>query len=320
MSDLVQNFTGTQSARHVICVTIDGNYLPYGLFVLDQIAALHPAPRDFDLCIVTTGPLPDHPLTHDLGVRICTLRSDALSGFPRNTHIPVATFMRLHCARALVDYDRILYLDCDLFIRRGDFEALLNVDMGPHPVARARDPFQFRHPNRIPKDMKKLGLGAFKYLSAGVQLIDTKRYNELEIGEQALAMGKARPDDLLTLDQSAINAVLQGGFGELPPGWNWLYGFRTIYFTELYDPPILHFAGRRKPWNTLNGEFPERYSAVYRAFFNTHFPELAAAMPPFTPPSKNRKAHLRYLFNHINGLRTLLPAFDQFTHDLDIKL
>ena len=320
MTDLVQSFTGTQTARHVICVTIDGGYLPYGLFVLDQIAALHPAPRSFDLCIVTTGPLPDHPLIDSLGVRICTLRDDALSGFPRNTHIPVATFMRLHCARALVDYDRILYLDCDLFIRRGDFEALLAIDMGDHPVAGARDPFQFRHPNRIPKDIKKLGMGPFKYLSAGVQLIDTKRYNDLEIGEKTMALGRARANDLLTLDQTAINAILQGGFAELPPIWNFLYGFRTLYFAELYDPPILHFAGRRKPWNTLNGYFPERYSRAYRAYFDAHFPDLAAKMPPYRGPSTNKREHLRFLLNHINGLRKLVPAFDQFTHDLDVKL
>ncbi len=320
MNNLVQSLSGTQRNAHAIVFTVDAKFLPYGLFTIDQIAMLYPdAP--FDYIIVTQDDLPDHPLIDAHSIRICNLAKDAVgSDFPHTDRISAATYLRFYIARALPVYSRLLYLDSDLYIRRGNFPKLLSSDIGNHPLAGARDPVQFRHPNFHSPDMKGLGLGRFKYLSAGVQLIDTSRYNSMHIGEQAVELAVAKPEKMAVFDQTAINAVLKGGFAELPPIWNWLYGFRTLYFTEIYDPPILHFAGRRKPWNTFGGEIPKRYCDSYRSFFQQHFPKLADTMPAVKPTSENRLTHARYFLNHLNGLRRMVPAMDSFGHDFDIKL
>ncbi|MDO9526078.1 MAG: glycosyltransferase [Gemmobacter sp.] len=317
------DLTSSRPARfsRAIILTVDRTYLPYALFVIGQIAALHPK-RDFDFCIVTTDDLPHHPLIDLHDVRIVRAGLDSVvRAFSVGDRIPVATYFRLFLAGALGgDYARILYLDADIYIRRGDFARLLGAPMGAHPVAGARDPVQFRHKGYVSADMKGLGLGHFPYLSSGVQLIDTARYNALQIGPRAIALATQSPDKMKVLDQTAINAVLQGDFAELPPGWNWLYGFRTIYFTELYDPPILHFAGWRKPWSHLNGEFPERYSRDYRAFFAEHFPDQHAKMPPFTPHGAARLRHLRFFLKHIAGMGVTFAAMEQFKDDFDIKI
>lgn len=320
MKSLVKTLSGVQKHPHAIVFTVDAKFLPYALFTIDQIARLHPN-ATFDFVIVTQDKLPDHPLIQTHNIRICNLAKDAVgSDFPHTNRISVATYLRFYIARALSEYDRLLYLDSDLYIKRGNFSKLLSVDIGDHPLAGARDPVQFRHPKLHSPDMKALGLGRFKYLSAGVQLIDTTRYNSLRIGERAIELAVASPEKMTVFDQTAINAVLKGGFAELPPIWNWLYGFRTLYFTEVFDPPILHFAGRRKPWNTFGGEIPARYCNSYRDFFRQYFPDLADAMPFAKPISANRLTHARYLLNHLNGLRHLVPAIDSFEHDFDIKI
>lgn len=303
-----------------VVFTVDKKFLPHALFVANQIARLHPA-RDFDFGIMTMDDLGSHPLIDDLEVKVVRLQEgQVLRSFPHSERISVATYLRFLVPDAFPNYRRILYLDSDLYVRRGDFARLLRADIGDHAIAAARDPVQFRRPHRISKDMKRLNLGDFLYLSAGVLLIDTTRFREKGIAQKALSLVADHPNDMLLFDQTALNAVVQGDFAELPPGWNWLYGFRTLYFTELYDPPILHFAGKRKPWNTFGGEFPVRFGREYAAFLGRHFPEAAREMKALAPPSCNRLAHLRYLINHINGLRRLVPALDEFVGDFDIRI
>lgn len=310
-----------QEHKHprAIALTVDRKYLPHALFVIDQIAALHPN-RDFDFCILTNDDLPHHALIQTHSIRISKLsEQEILKDFAHSERISVATYLRFFVARQFPEYERILYLDSDLFIRRGDFSRLLRADIGPHAIAAARDPAQFRHPGRLSRDMRALKLPYFPYASAGVLLIDTARFAEEKISERALELALARPQDMELFDQTALNATLLGNFAELPAGWNWLYGFRTLYFTELYDPPILHFAGRRKPWNTGDGQFPVRYGKAYRDFYQRHFPDLVQTLPTSQGPSNNKLAHIRVLFNHMNGLRRLVPAFDAFDGDFDIR-
>lgn len=303
-----------------IVLTVDRKYLAYALFVIDQIASLCPD-RDFDFGILTLDLLDSHPLMQRHAVKVRQLPSSELNAaLPHSDRISVATYLRFFVPNLFPEYQRILYLDSDLFVRRGDFSRLLRSDLGGHAIAAARDLSQFRHPGRVHRDMKKLGLGYFPYVSAGVLLIDSARFCSERIAEQALSLAAEHPEELLAFDQTALNVVLHGRFAELPPGWNWLYGFRTLYFTEVYDPPILHFAGRRKPWNTLDGTFPPRYCDAYRQFFGQHFPEMLQQMPSAKPISTRPFAHARILINHINGLRRFTRAIDGFHGDFDIHL
>jgi len=319
--DVKAEFSRAALCDSAVFLTVDAGYLCHALFTIDQLAKGHPE-RDFDFCIVTTDDLPPHDLIDRHNVRICRLATGSIAqDVPATARIPMAAYLRFYCARVLgADYARILYLDADLIYRRGNIAQLLRVDLGNHAIAGVREPVQFRRKNFIPKDMKGLGFGFFLSMNAGVQLIDTKAYNAARIGERAIELAVSRPEKMLAYDQTALNAVLQGKWAELPPCWNWLYGFRTLYYTELFDPAILHFTGRRKPWNHLNGEFPVKYANLYRAFYRAHFPEKLALMPPSAKPSQAKLRHLRYFIKHIIDLPRFVPQMDRFEDDFDIKL
>lgn len=276
-----------------VVLTVDAKFLPYGLFLIDQIARTIPE-RQFDLCILTTAAALSHPLIQEHGVRVVSLPPNVMQAdFPHSDRISIATYLRFYIASQLGDdYRRVLYLDSDIYFRRGDLDRLLRADIGTKPLAGARDPIQFRRPKFVHRDMKQLGFDRFPYLSAGVQLIDTAQFRAQRIAEQAVELASSRPNDMLVYDQTALNGVLQGNFAELPPVWNWLYGFRTMFLTELYDPPFLHFAGRRKPWGPINGQIPARYIEAYQSFFRQHFPQLVDTVPPPVAPSQSKAAHL----------------------------
>jgi len=307
---------------NTIVLAADQNFVPYALFFIDQIAAAHPK-RDFDFCLLTQDDIAPHPLIDQHGIRICKFTHIELAEkLPAQGHISIAAFLRIFAPEFLAaDYARMLYLDCDMFYLRGDLSQLITADIGDHAVAACRVPIQFRRNHFTPKDMRDLGFDYFRVLNSGLMLIDTARFNAAGLGDQMsdLILELAGGDKVY-LDQSIINAVLKGGWAELPPIWNWNYNFRTVYFTELFNPAILHFVGRRKAWNHLNGEYPAKYSDAYRAFFKVHFPDLFAAMPPCARPSSNKRGHLRYFLKHITDLRRFVPKMDRFDHDFDIKL
>lgn len=315
------NFSRDAKFANTIVLTADNNYVPYALFFIDQIANAHPD-RDFDFCLLTQDDIAPHPLIDQHCIRICKFNNLAIAEkLPSLENIPIATFFRIFAPGSLGnDYRRILYLDCDMFYLRGDLSKLLNIDMGRHALAGARDPIQFRRKNYVPKDMRGLGLGYFKYISAGLLVIDTALFNTREIGNAVMNLVLEKPEKMAVLDQTALNAILQGDWAELPPTWNWLYNFRTIYYTELFDPAILHFVGRRKPWKHLNGEYPAKYSNAYRAFFKENFPSMYEAMPPCAKPSSIKLGHLRYFIKHIIDLPRFVPQMDRFENDFDIKL
>jgi len=315
-------FSRDATFANTIVLAADNNFVPYALFFIDQIANAHPD-RDFDFCLLTQDDIAPHQLIDKHGIRICKFTHIEMeSHLPKSGHISTAAFLRIFAPEFLVaDYKRMLYLDCDMFYRRGDLSKLITADIGDHAVAAARDPIQYRRKNHTPKDMRDLGLGYFRFLSSGLMLIDIERFNAAGYAEKMIGLAvELAAGDQVFLDQSIINAVLKGDWAELPLTWNWLYNFRSIYYTELFDPAILHFVGRRKAWNHLNGEYPAKYADAYRAFFKQHFPAMYQAMPASQPPSNAKRGHLRYFIKHALDLRRFVPEMDRFKHDFDIKL
>ncbi len=75
-------------------------------------------------------------------------------------------------------YRRILYLDSDIFVEGCDISRLLEVDIGPHPLAAVLDAPFFYEPNHRANEFVKAGLPAVPYANSGVQVIDTKLFVE----------------------------------------------------------------------------------------------------------------------------------------------
>lgn len=270
--------TQNREARHrrAVYLCADDRYAPYALFLAQQIAVAHPS-REFDICIVSDTPITPHPLHDQMSLRLvqidlAALKTQVLVG----ARIGFATYLRVFMPQLWAqDYDRLLYLDGDIFYQRGDISALLRQNLGGAPVAAVLDTKQWHKPNRPARDVAVLGLPAAPYFNAGVLLIDVARFNALRVGARILELLMARGQDLVWHDQTALNAVVLGDWAQMPLQWNFQYSHKTMLWAGFVDVCFFHFIGRRKPFLPRYGGFSARFVGPYRTFLGHHFPHLA---------------------------------------------
>ena len=71
-----------------------------------------------------------------------------------NAHISVETYFRFLIQKILPDYDKVLYLDCDLIVN-ADVAELYKTDIDGYLLAAARDPEFLGHVNGADKQIQK---------------------------------------------------------------------------------------------------------------------------------------------------------------------
>ncbi len=299
---------------------VDQRFHAYALFIADQIANKLPE-RDFDICIVSPESLPPHPLWDQHGLRICRLETSGLGERVRTTqHLSFASYLCVLAPLVFTqDYHRLLYMDADMFYRRGALSRLLDLDIAPHPLGAVRDMSQLRKPNRRHRDFRTMKLPYAKYFNTGFLLIDTEQYRKDNIAHRAIELALRYAQRLNTNDQSVCNAAAIDNWAELPPVWNFQYSYQTMYFSGMFDICCYHFIGRKKPFHRGGAIFPRHITEEYRRFFATHWPELESQVPDGLQVNPNRWPHLCALLFHLANYRSSLRNEGHWRSDWDVK-
>jgi lipopolysaccharide biosynthesis glycosyltransferase len=297
----------------------DGNYLRYAVFAAAQIAALR-AERDFDICICAPEDLVSVEGLAAAGLRYCRVETGGIFGaMGLDARRTEASYLRLALPAAFAgEYRRLLYLDADVFVQGGDFGALLEVDIGAHPLGAVRDNMQWRTPGRRPESFARLGLPTAPYFNSGVQLIDVAAFNGQLVLERCLEFARSHPPKQIGLDQDLINAVLHGDWAELSPVWNWQYTWASRLYAAVADPHVIHFIGPKKPWKHTGGELPLRFRRAYRDFFAAHFPEAPPVGEDGVAPMANRRYLAKSLLKHFVSLPKISAYLARFPDDLTV--
>ncbi len=173
---------------------------------------------------------------------------------------PAATLARLFIDLLLPNYfARVLYVDADI-LAAAPVGELLTADLKGKAVG-AVDDYIMAFPEKARRREQKLGLMfGPRYFNAGVLLFDWKRC----LAEGLLARARAlieRPNARFeSNDQDVLNLAFQGTWLPLPFRWN----VQTGMLPFVSDPAVIHFTGRRKPWqhsiNWLHRKFAGQYS------------------------------------------------------------
>jgi len=286
-------------ARTAVVMACDARYAPYATCLADQIATAHPG-RGFDICLASAAPLDLPETLVPLGLRMVPLaRDNPFAGGPHQSRHGAETFMRLLLAGMLAgDYDRLLYLDSDIWHAGGGLDRLMTTDLGGAVLGGVRDNTQWRTPARRNPEFRALGRPARPYLNAGVLLIDCAAWVTAGMEARLVDLWRARGDAMVRHDQSLLNIALDGNWAELSPVWNWQWTWSSRHFADLAGPRLVHFIGRRKPWADAAGELPPRFRATYAAFAARHWPGRADIAPvdPLSPgwPSDLRRGFLKH--------------------------
>ena len=264
-------------SRFAAALCTDANYLPYALFVARQLSEMHDLP-DLDIVICVTGDCDIPASLNDLDLRICRISSgDTFKGLYLDARRTDAVYHRLALPHVFQDeYDRILYLDCDVFIQGGAFAPLFAIDMAGHAIAAVRDILQWSRPKAHVRAFQDFGLAPAKYFNSGVMLIDTAAYRASQLLERCIDFGRKNAARMRQHDQQLLNCVLHGDWLEISPMWNWQRPLNLAYAQVSYPVAIMHFIGKRKPWNDPDHRVPPRFKPQVNAFLREHFPDHAS--------------------------------------------
>lgn len=307
------------TGRRAVAFCCDEGYLPYALLAASQVAALAPG-RDFDI-LICGDPAPPVPASLEgLGLRRCSIDTRGrLAGLWVDARRTGSAYLRLALPEALAgDYDRILYLDSDVFVQGGDFGALLGAELGGFAVAAVRDNIQWRTPGRRPEEFRRFGWPAAPYLNSGLLLIDVPAFVSGDLLGRAVAMGRGAGDRLIALDQTLLNCLLRGDWAELSPVWNWQYTRASRLFEAMEGAHVVHFIGRVKPWNDPAGDLPPRFAEATAAFLAAHFPDRDRPAPR-SGPARSPAAMRRVLWRHLLAAGRMADYLGRFPTDLTVR-
>src|SRR5437763_1554165 len=166
-----------------------------------------------------------------------------------------AVYRRLVLDRILPGkYTRIVAVDSDIDVRCEGLARLATVDLGGAPLAAAVDmiflmDFGGHLASRFQAYRRNLGLALdTPYFNNGLIVIDRAQWEREELGARSLSFISSNREACAFYDQSALNALLKGGFAPLSPRYNFMGDFFLLDLDRELSPIAYHFVNRPKPW------------------------------------------------------------------------
>ena len=194
-----------------------------------------------------------------------------------NAHISVETFYRFLIQAVLPDYDKILYLDCDLVVN-ADVAELYQTDVEGYMLAAARDPDFLGQINGANLGTQQYCQNEFKmkdpynYFQAGVLLFNEKEMRKAYTLEQWLTFAS---QPFKYSDQDVLNLYCEGKVKYLDMAWNMITdcdhtrvsqvivhapaSVQAEYRKAHANPKIIHYAGFMKPWHRPSEDYARKF-------------------------------------------------------------
>jgi UDP-glucose:(galactosyl)LPS alpha-1,2-glucosyltransferase len=200
-----------------------------------------------------------------LGARCMNFRFINLEGMLSDIYIDkkytVAASYRLLLPELLPEYDKVLYVDCDIIVRNNLAQLFSSVDLKDNYLAgvfEATLDFQISH-------LKSIGCELGEYINSGFLIMNLAKMRQDNMVTKFIEASKA--DYLEFPDQDVLNVVCKGHIKGLPPFYN---SIRTFYlpqykkfFLQKYTKQdwenvqnhgTIHYTGA-KPWDKFTVEF-----------------------------------------------------------------
>lgn len=177
---------------------------------------------------------------------------------PDMFYYTLAAYYRLFIESAFPEYDKAIYLDCDVILLT-DIAKLYDIDVDGYLLAAAYEQNTSRAPMFTNYVEEIIGIPYYTYFNSGVMLMNLKEFRTFGVQKRFLEMLTTYNFDCLAPDQEYINVICHGRVKRLPTGWN------KHSFPE---PPegdlnLVHYALTDKPWfnkDTINGEYFWQYA------------------------------------------------------------
>ena len=259
-----------------VCISCDDNYAKYAGVVIASILLNAGEDDEFSFYILDGG------ISDKAKLRINRLKSirhcdinfvkidesqfEVYKDIPTHKYISMAAYYRLKLPELLPDVDRVIYLDCDVIVRKSlaeFFNTKLDEDYYIAGVLDARVKYKPQW-----KDTK--------YVNSGVLLMDLNKIRWDNVSDIFLDYTQKHFDEIKTGDQDIINFALKGKIKIVDDRWNVQVSSFLSRSSFTKDPYIIHYIARQKPW----------MFGSYNHFKNEYFKVLAHT--PWKMPTEEK--------------------------------
>lgn len=204
------------------------------------------------------------------------------------SYISVETYYRFLIQDVLPQYDKVLYLDCDVIVK-ADVAELYHTDVEGYLLAAVHDVDFLGQIHGASRDTQKYIQKSFRmkdpdnYFQAGVLLFNEKEMRKAYSLDQWLTFAAA---PYKYNDQDVLNLYCEGRVKFLDMSWNLLTdcdhtriskvivhapkAVQEEYRQAYADPKIIHYAGHIKPWHNPTEDMAKHF---WSAVKNTPFYE-----------------------------------------------
>ena len=173
---------------------------------------------------------------------------------PENMHFSLETYFRLKLPDFFPDFDKVLYIDCDVTVL-GDVRELWELDIAGVYAAVCED--------IVPVEHLREFIGDFANFNAGVMVINLKKWREDRISQKCFDFIEHHSEKIFFVDQDVLNSMLIPKINYFPRFWNLEYMPLNDVVSGLYSEQeirLIHHISRMKPWNTPFGHiYADKY-------------------------------------------------------------
>jgi lipopolysaccharide biosynthesis glycosyltransferase len=176
-------------------------------------------------------------------------------------HLGIGALLRLKLNEYLSpDYERVLYLDCDV-LAEVSVEQLLNVNMSGHQIAAVESIAMMQIVNGSAEAHRRsLNIPPKRpYFNSGVILFDWQKTLQNSLLPRCVEILQTRTNWRFH-DQDTMNIAVGGDWKALDHKWN--VTKKTSDYLSL-KPALRHFNGPAKPWNTRKNFSVSQYRNYY---------------------------------------------------------
>ena len=151
-------------------------------------------------------------------------------------HFSVETYYRLVLPELLPDYNKVLYLDSDMIIRR-DIAELYDLDLESYLIAACYDAdtsglYNGYEPNKKNyMDSVLKMVNPYSYFQAGTLLINLKEFRKMYTTKQILDYATSYEFQLL--DQDILNHLCEGKVKYIDMAWNMMVDYDNKRINEI---------------------------------------------------------------------------------------
>ena len=173
-------------------------------------------------------------------------------------HFSVVTYYRLFIASLFPQYDKVIYLDCDLVVL-GDISELYRTELGEDILGACPEQFVQSTEDFRAYARTALGVDPDRYVNAGVLLMNLTEFRKNRIEERFIRLITEHDFDLLDPDQAYLNYLCFGKIRVLANGWN----KEPMPLPCEGKKNIVHYALYKKPWqydDVADGEYFWHYA------------------------------------------------------------